>query len=125
MLREGHRFESVMLHTITLNSQLDWGFIVISQAMYYTYIIYSSVLERYYIGQCENIDIRIMDHNNSRSTYTKKGKPWVLRWSKAFPTRAEAIVFSIKTHFYSRIFQSLPGFSLLFPVRIDRRRLSQ
>ena len=60
--------------------------------MFYTYIIYSLSKNKYYIGQCENLDKIIDDHNNSRSTYTKTGKPWILKWSKEFSTRSEAIV---------------------------------
>ena len=59
--------------------------------MYYTYIIYSPILDRYYIGQCQDIEARLSDHNNSRSTYTKPGKPWVLKWKIAFLSRRDAI----------------------------------
>ncbi len=59
--------------------------------MFYTYIIYSGKLDRYYIGSTDNLEKRLADHNNSRSTYTKRGKPWILKWSKAFETRTEAI----------------------------------
>ena len=34
---------------------------------------------------------RLEDHNNSRSTYTKPGKPWVLKWKTAFQSRTDAI----------------------------------
>ena len=59
--------------------------------MFYTYIIYSTTIDKYYIGQCEDLEKRLSDHNNSRSTYTKKGKPWALKWSKQSATRSEAI----------------------------------
>ena len=59
--------------------------------MFYTYIIYSSSKNKYYVGQCHDLSQRLDDHNNSRSTYTKTGKPWILSWSKEFTTRSEAI----------------------------------
>jgi len=59
--------------------------------MFYTYIIYSSTINKYYVGQCQDLFKRLEDHNNSRSTFTKKGKPWTLKWNKQFETRAEAI----------------------------------
>jgi putative endonuclease len=59
--------------------------------MFYTYILYSSSRDRYYIGQCSDLAQRHDDHNNSRSTFTKTGKPWILKWSKEFSARSEAI----------------------------------
>ena len=59
--------------------------------MFYTYIIYSTTNDKYYIGQCEDLEKRLSDHNNSRSAYTKSGKPWVLKWSKQWDARSEAI----------------------------------
>ena len=59
--------------------------------MFYTYIIYSTTIDKYYIGQCEDLEKRLSDHNNSRSTYTKNGQPWALKWSKQSDTRSEAI----------------------------------
>ncbi|WP_431196292.1 GIY-YIG nuclease family protein [Maribacter dokdonensis] len=46
-----------------------------------TYIIYSKTLNCYYVGSTENIDIRLLRHNNGNgSTYTKKANDWVLKW---------------------------------------------
>ena len=59
--------------------------------MYFTYIIYSENRDKYYIGHCADVDKRIEDHNNSRSTYTKVGKPWAFRWKRGFKTRSEAM----------------------------------
>ena len=47
--------------------------------MYYIYILHSSSSDIYYIGQTDNIDIRIQSHNQSdRNTFTSKHRPWVL-----------------------------------------------
>ena len=58
--------------------------------MYKTYIIYSVKMDRYYVGSCENFEKRLNDHNTGRSTYTKNGAPWVLKWTKSFNSRSEA-----------------------------------
>ena len=58
---------------------------------FHTYIIYSASRDRYYVGHCADLEDRVEDHNNSRSPYTKTGKPWSLKWEKEFPTRSEAI----------------------------------
>jgi putative endonuclease len=58
--------------------------------MYYVYIIYSKLLNKYYVGSCQNIDERLYDHLNSRSTYTKSAKDWKLKYSESFSSRSEA-----------------------------------
>ena len=47
--------------------------------MYYLYILYSDTSDKYYIGQTDNLDRRLFQHNNSnRNTYTSKHRPWNL-----------------------------------------------
>ncbi|WP_369819539.1 GIY-YIG nuclease family protein [[Flexibacter] sp. ATCC 35103] len=38
--------------------------------MFYTYILYSLTINKYYTGSCENIEQRLQDHLNSRSKFT-------------------------------------------------------
>lgn len=47
----------------------------------------------YYIGQTENLSVRLNQHNNSskKSTYTYKKRPWNLIYSEEFNTRVEAM----------------------------------
>ncbi|WP_394707748.1 GIY-YIG nuclease family protein [uncultured Flavobacterium sp.] len=42
--------------------------------MFYTYILYSNTLNKYYIGSCQNIEQRLQDHLNSRNKFTKTVK---------------------------------------------------
>ena len=58
--------------------------------MYKTYILYSNSINKYYIGSCENLEKRFNDHNTGRSSFTKTGMPWVLKWSKSFEMRSDA-----------------------------------
>ena len=58
--------------------------------MFYVYILYSKIIDKYYIGSCQNIQDRLNDHLNSRSKYTKIAKDWELKHSEAYPTRSEA-----------------------------------
>ena len=59
--------------------------------LYYTYIIFSSTLNSYYIGSTENLDNRVIQHNNSNGAkFTKRAKDWELVYSETFETRAEA-----------------------------------
>ncbi|REG92963.1 GIY-YIG nuclease family protein [Flavobacterium aquicola] len=58
--------------------------------MFYTYIIYSAILNKYYIGSCQDVTQRLQDHLNSRSKYTKVAKDWELKYFETFDTRSEA-----------------------------------
>jgi putative endonuclease len=59
---------------------------------FYTYILYSQKLDRYYIGSCENVNERLNEqHNAVRNTSTKTEIPCVLKYSEEFNTRSEAI----------------------------------
>ena len=63
--------------------------------MYYLYILESESTGRYYIGQTDNLERRVSEHNDpgytgSRTTKRFKG-PWKLVYSEEFETRPEAM----------------------------------
>ena len=47
---------------------------------YCVYILYSSSIDRYYVGMTENLEQRINHHNNPirHAKFTAKGVPWQL-----------------------------------------------
>ena len=57
---------------------------------YYVYILYSAKLDRYYIGQTQDIKARITKHLVSKKQFTGKADDWVLKYSEEFPNRSEA-----------------------------------
>ncbi|MBC5775469.1 GIY-YIG nuclease family protein [Pontibacter sp. KCTC 32443] len=57
---------------------------------FYTYILYSETIDRYYVGSCQDLDVRLTQHNTGRSKSTKAGSPWQLKYKDTFATRAEA-----------------------------------
>ncbi len=57
---------------------------------YTVYIIYSKMIDQYYIGHTENLDDRLYRHRNSGSLATKKAKDWELKYTEQFETRSEA-----------------------------------
>ena len=59
--------------------------------MYYVYMLYSAVVDRYYVGQTSNLEDRLKRHNQGRSKYTKSGIPWKLVYKESFETRSEAM----------------------------------
>ena len=61
------------------------------EEQFYTYILYSTTKGRYYIGQTNNIEKRLLRHNNKEVRSTKHGLPWTLVYHEIFQTRSEAI----------------------------------
>ncbi|MEO6611912.1 MAG: GIY-YIG nuclease family protein [Chitinophagaceae bacterium] len=57
---------------------------------YWVYILYSSVLDQYYIGHSANIEDRLFRHNNSGSKSTKKANDWKLMYHETFDNKAAA-----------------------------------
>ena len=55
-----------------------------------TYILYSTRIDTYYIGSTLDIEDRLSRHNSGRSTYTKRGIPWIIVYQKQYPTKSEA-----------------------------------
>ena len=58
---------------------------------YYTYIIQSEADDSFYIGQTEDVHLRLNQHNNGLSGYTSKKTPWKLVYFEEFTSRKEAI----------------------------------
>jgi len=59
--------------------------------MYYCYILYSTKLDKYYIGSTGDLEGRLQRHNTSNQGFTSTGKPWLMKYSESFETKAEAM----------------------------------
>ncbi|MFA6252798.1 MAG: GIY-YIG nuclease family protein [Patescibacteria group bacterium] len=55
--------------------------------MFVVYILYSSKLDRYYIGHTKNIENRLMLHNAGKVRSTKNGISWVIKHIENFNNR--------------------------------------
>ena len=60
---------------------------------FYVYILYSRKLDKYYIGQTNDLGDRFIRHNQGRSKSTKGGRHWLLVYAKQFRTRSDAAKF--------------------------------
>ena len=58
---------------------------------FYTYIIYSKKVGKYYIGHTENIIKRVQDHRSGLSKWTSKSNDWILVYSITHDSRKDAI----------------------------------
>ena len=64
--------------------------------MYYTYILFSEKLNRYYTGQSHDIDSRLVEHNSGKGIYSGRAQDWVIVSTQIFETRAEAMHLETK-----------------------------
>ena len=58
---------------------------------FYVYILYSSSLDKYYVGFTQDLTKRLARHNSGLNRSTKPGLPWELKYSEVFESRAEAM----------------------------------
>ena len=58
---------------------------------FYVYILHSQDLDKYYIGQTYNIEIRLEKHKLKTTRFTKRVDDWKLVYSEEFETRAKAM----------------------------------
>ena len=62
--------------------------------MYYVYVLKSIKFpEKIYVGYTNNLNNRLSVHNDGKSTYTSKYKPWKLHGYTAFKDEEKAIKF--------------------------------
>ena len=59
--------------------------------MFYVYILHSTSLEKYYVGQTDNLHQRVGKHNSGLSPYTSRANDWKLVYAESFPERSAAI----------------------------------
>jgi len=58
---------------------------------HYLYILYSESKNRFYIGQTDNLELRLRYHNAGYVKSTKPGRPWKIILTKSFPDRSSAM----------------------------------
>jgi putative endonuclease len=78
---------------------------------FFTYILKSEKDGKYYYGSCENIEIRLCEHNEGKVKATKFRRPFFLHYFEEFETRSEA---------YRRelFFKSIDGYKWLKEQKI-------
>jgi len=65
-----------------------------SMKFFYVYILQSiSSPERFYTGFTENLEQRLIDHNQGKCPHTAKHKPWRIKTSIAITDRERALDF--------------------------------
>ena len=57
---------------------------------YHFYILYSSKLDKYYVGHTVNLKERLKKHNTNHSGYTGKANDWEVVFLQAFHSKEGA-----------------------------------
>ena len=58
--------------------------------MYYTYILHSRKLSKYYVGYSDNVENRFRKHLTEHKGFTGKAKDWEIVYTEAFDTKEAA-----------------------------------
>ena len=67
-----------------------------SNMKFVVYILYSSSLEKYYVGSTADFSKRIIEHNSGKGNFTSKGVPWVEVKLIECGSRSEAVTLEKK-----------------------------
>ena len=59
--------------------------------MFFTYVIYSKSIDKYYVGHTENLQSRILKHNGGSTRFTSQTHDWELKYFEIFSTKSEAM----------------------------------
>lgn len=55
--------------------------------VFFVYILYPRTKDRFYIGQTDNLEERLISHNSGKSTYTSRVSDWEIVYVEEFETR--------------------------------------
>lgn len=59
--------------------------------MYFTYVLYSDKLRKFYTGYTSNLDRRLRHHNLGLNRWSKRGMPWKVVYAEKFINKSDAI----------------------------------
>ena len=54
------------------------------------YILYSPLVDRYFVGKTSNLEKSLARHNSGKNKHTKTGLPWNLMFKESFDSPEEA-----------------------------------
>ena len=58
---------------------------------YFVYILFSKSCNRFYTGQTQDFEKRLIEHNSGETKSIKSCTPWNLVWKTELTTRSEAM----------------------------------
>ena len=64
--------------------------------MFFVYILYSRSLKKYYVGQTNDLERRLIEHNSGQTIYSSRGIPWELVCQEEKTSRSDAMQLEMK-----------------------------
>jgi len=61
--------------------------------MFYTYILYSEMIDRYYIGSTEHPEERLKKHTAKNKGFTNRAADWKIVYLKEFELKADSTCY--------------------------------
>jgi putative endonuclease len=58
---------------------------------YFTYILFSAKLNKYYVDSTNEIESRLEKHLSSKKGFTSKAKDWEVKYFETYNSRSEAV----------------------------------
>ena len=59
--------------------------------MFFVYVLFSSIYDKFYIGQTANLESRLEQHNSTGNGFTSKYRPWTLFRNLNVENRSQAM----------------------------------
>ena len=59
--------------------------------MFIVYILFSSSIDKYYVGYTNDLERRLTEHNRKKGKYTDGGIPWRLVHQEEYESKSEAM----------------------------------
>jgi putative endonuclease len=86
--------------------------------MFYTYILFSDTINKFYVGASENPEERLKKHNAKNKGFTNQANDWQIVFLKSFDTKSEALAYEkqIKNWKSAIKIQKLISSSALLPL---------
>ena len=66
-------------------------FFIFSDAMYTVYILYSSSIDKFYVGYTNDLTRRFTEHNRKKGKFTDQGIPWKIVRKEDYELKSEAM----------------------------------
>jgi putative endonuclease len=68
--------------------------------MFTVYILFSETSQKYYTGQTQDFENRIVEHNSGETKSIKSGIAWLVVWKDEVATRSDAVQLEKKIKMY-------------------------
>jgi putative endonuclease len=60
--------------------------------MFTVYILYSSAIDKYYVGYTNDLERRLLEHNRIKGKFTDGGIPWIVVHRELYGSKSEAML---------------------------------